>query len=233
MRSPACLLVTIHGVEPATFEDVAGLRNWLTDRGVERATLLAIPAPRLHPIESAPSGLVDWLRLRRRHGDAVAQHGLRHWSSGRRQGSLGEPRELRTLDPAAARAAVHTGRQILEATGLAPRGFVAPGYAYPSSMRTELRRRYEWWASRAAIHLSHGERIRSSALRPGAMSAWVALGTDLVRLELFSSDYRDSRRLDVLERTLDRVGGAEAISCDELAFRARKPAAMACGIVSA
>ena len=43
------IAVAIHDVEPATFERCALIRDWLADHGVDRVTLLVIPAPHLHP----------------------------------------------------------------------------------------------------------------------------------------------------------------------------------------
>ena len=71
------IAVAIHDVEPATFEKVALVRDWLDDHGIDRATLLVVPAPDLHPLQDRDEGLVDWLAERRRSGDAIAQHGLR------------------------------------------------------------------------------------------------------------------------------------------------------------
>ena len=79
------IAVAIHDVEPATFEKVALVRDWLSDHGIGRATLLVVPAPDLHPLQDRDEGLVDWLAERRAQGDAIAQHGLRDtcaWRTG-------------------------------------------------------------------------------------------------------------------------------------------------------
>jgi hypothetical protein len=44
------IAVAVHGIEPATFERCAVIRDWLADHGVDRATLLVIPARDLHPV---------------------------------------------------------------------------------------------------------------------------------------------------------------------------------------
>src|SRR5258708_34695795 len=41
--------VSLHDIEPATFERSALIRDWLNDHGVDRVTLLVIPARDLHP----------------------------------------------------------------------------------------------------------------------------------------------------------------------------------------
>jgi hypothetical protein len=59
----ARLAVGLHGIEPATFEHCALIREWLADLGVQRVTL-CVGADRT-------PGLDAWLQDRRRHGDAV------------------------------------------------------------------------------------------------------------------------------------------------------------------
>ena len=48
--SGGVLAVALHDVEPATFERAALIRDWLDDLGVDRVTLLVIPARDLHPL---------------------------------------------------------------------------------------------------------------------------------------------------------------------------------------
>ena len=49
MTRAGSIAVALHDVEPATFERCALIRDWLDDHGIERVTLLVIPAPDLHP----------------------------------------------------------------------------------------------------------------------------------------------------------------------------------------
>ncbi len=70
--------VALHDVEPATFERCALIRDWLSDLGIDRVTLLVIPARDLHPFDRRRPELGDWLIERRGAGDAIAQHGFRH-----------------------------------------------------------------------------------------------------------------------------------------------------------
>jgi hypothetical protein len=44
------IAVALRDVEPATFERSALIRDWLDDHGVDRVTLLVIPARDLHPM---------------------------------------------------------------------------------------------------------------------------------------------------------------------------------------
>src|SRR3954462_1680111 len=85
-RTGGLIAVALHDVEPATFERCALIRDWFRDHGVERVTLLVIPAPDLHPFQDRRPELAQWLVERSRLGDASAQHGLQH-----RQGRHGTP----------------------------------------------------------------------------------------------------------------------------------------------
>ncbi len=55
------IAVSLHDVEPATFERCALIRDWLNDLGVDRVTLLVIPAPDLHPFHDRRPDLAEWL----------------------------------------------------------------------------------------------------------------------------------------------------------------------------
>jgi predicted deacetylase len=72
------IAVSLHDVEPATFERCALIRDWLDDHGVDRVTLLVIPAPDLHPFHDRRPELAEWLDERAHRGDAIAQHGFQH-----------------------------------------------------------------------------------------------------------------------------------------------------------
>ena len=50
------IAVALHGIEPATWERCALIRDWLDDHGVDRVTLLVIPARDLHPRGRALAG---------------------------------------------------------------------------------------------------------------------------------------------------------------------------------
>jgi predicted deacetylase len=78
IRSERTIAVALHGIEPATFDRCAVIRDWLEDHGVGRVTLLVIPARDLHPVGERAPKMVDWLSERRDAGDAIAQHGFQH-----------------------------------------------------------------------------------------------------------------------------------------------------------
>jgi predicted deacetylase len=159
-RPKQSLAVALHGIEPATFERCALIRDWLDDHGVDRVTLLVIPARDLHPVGERSPAMVGWLSERRRRGDAIAQHGFQHVplragssprqllarAHGRRAG------EFLGLDHDETRRAVHAGWRLLKLAGIEPDGFVAPAYAYTSALRQALGPRFRWWAGLLRVH---------------------------------------------------------------------------------
>ncbi len=157
------LAIALHDVEPGTFERCATIRAWLEDRGVDRVTLLVIPARDLHPLGERSPELVDWLAERRRLGDSIAQHGFQHEQL-RRVRRAGWPRRLRApaqtlraaefagLDDEETRRAVEAGWRLMKLAGIEPEGFVAPAYAYTPALRHALRMRFRWWASLWGVH---------------------------------------------------------------------------------
>ncbi|HLH14566.1 MAG TPA: DUF2334 domain-containing protein [Solirubrobacteraceae bacterium] len=186
-RPPRTLAVALHGIEPATFERCALIRDWLEDHGVDRVTLLVIPARDLHPVGERSPEMVAWLRERRGEGDAIAQHGFQHVRAradgsirralarahGRRAG------EFVGLDLDETRRALHAGWRVLKLAGIEPDGFVAPAYAYTAALRRALGLRFRWWADSLRVHrveplLAPGEARAARALGPacGLAPAW-------------------------------------------------------------
>ena len=230
----ATLAVAIHDVEPASFERCALMRDWLDDLGVDRVTLLVIPAPQLHPFPARSPELANWLLDRVDAGDAVAQHGLQHRRT-RRPGALARPfrtwqggtaAEYPGLDPDATIASVETGRNVLTSVGLPPRGFVAPGYAYTPALREHLSRRYDWWATLLSLRgagrtttpaLTLGT---SSALKratsPALIRAGAALSGSVLRLDLHPADFDHTRHVLAVQKVLKRARDRTAVTYDDL-----------------
>ncbi len=154
------IAVALHDVEPATFERCAEIRDWLENRGVDRATLLVIPARDLHPLGERSPELVGWLAERRRAGDSIAQHGFQHvqlrranWAHRLRAPARTQrAAEVAGLDDKETRRAVEAGWRLLKLAGIEPDGFVAPAYAYTPALRRALRTRFRWWASLMGLH---------------------------------------------------------------------------------
>jgi hypothetical protein len=159
MSPERTLAVAVHDIEPATFERAALIRDWLDDLGVDRVTLLVIPARDLHPLSDRRPEVATWLIERASRGDAIAQHGFRHLQSRRarwpphpRYAVARESPEFVGLDLLQTARALDAGRRILKLAGIEPRGFVAPAYAYTPQLRETLRTRFQWWAGAWALH---------------------------------------------------------------------------------
>jgi predicted deacetylase len=181
--SSGTIAVALHDIEPATFERCARIRDWLDDHGVDRVTLLVIPARDLHPLGERSPEMIEWLAERRRRGDAIAQHGFQHQQLRRpdwTQRILGPPRaykrsaEFVGLDCAETRRAVEAGWRVLKLAGVEPDGFVAPAYAYTRALRTTLAARgtlsvgFRWWAGLLRLHRMLTEpSLESASGRPG------------------------------------------------------------------
>jgi predicted deacetylase len=231
----ALLAVSLHDVEPATLPRCRSIREWLTGRGVDRVTLLAVPAPGGRAIRPRSSDLAGWLRGRSREGDAVAQHGFQHvqtrrarpgreWLA-RRQGNGAA--EFVGLGERGTADALDRGRSILWQAGIEPRGFVAPGYAYTPALRRALGSRYAWWAGLLTLHTATGP-LRSMALCLGASTSLKRISSpmlvrglarrsrELMRLDIHPADFDHRRLRQTLERVLDRAGSRRSVTYDEL-----------------
>jgi predicted deacetylase len=217
--APGRLAVALHDVEPATFERCALIRDWLDDHGVDRVTLLVIPARDMHPFDRRSPELADWLSERRDRGDAIAQHGFCHGNSARRGGAG----EFGGLDARDTRQAVAAGRRLLHLAGVEPRGFVAPAYAYTPALHAALARSFDWWAALRTIH----RRARTAPLTATAVSLgrfisplnrWgrTAHGGELLRLDLHPADLESGRNVGALERILRREQCRTAVTYDAL-----------------
>src|SRR5262249_13074787 len=172
---PRELAIAVHDVEPATFERCALIRDWLDDHGVQRGTLLVIPAPDLHPLDDRRPELVPRLAERRERGDAIAQHGLHHVRLGRGSAAhqslwrlRGTRAEFAGLDAAETKAAVAAGRRVMHLAGVEPRGFVAPAYAYTPALRQTLAGMFDWWAGLMSLHRPDGRVTLAPVHPPGA-----------------------------------------------------------------
>jgi predicted deacetylase len=236
--SPAgTLAVAIHDVEPRSFRRTQEIRTWLTDRGVERVTLLVIPASDLHPISDRGPALITWLQRRTVNGDAIAQHGLVHRATFRApwprsvvagfQG--GRAAEFPGLDPVATQRRVEMGLRLLRDAELDPVGFVAPGYAYTRSLRRVLSGpSYQWFADLGGVDTRACGRIRARALCLGSSTplkralspAVIRAGAhgrgDLLRLDVHPADFDLPRHVAALERVLACAERRQSITYDDL-----------------
>jgi hypothetical protein len=130
MNETKTMAVALRDIEPATFEHCALIRDWLTDLGIERVTLLVIPAADHHPFFQRSPALAEWLRERRDAGDGIAQQGfVGHGGRGARE----------------AVEHVRAGRRLMELAGLEPSGYDAPSLAHAFGARRELISSFDWW----------------------------------------------------------------------------------------
>jgi uncharacterized protein len=230
------IAVALHDIEPATFERCARIRDWLDDHGVDRVTLLVIPARDLHPLGERSPEMIEWLAERRRRGDSIAQHGFQHQQL-RRPGLARRvlrptrPRqrsaEFVGLDCTETRRAVEAGWRVLKLAGVEPDGFVAPAYVYTRALRTTLAARgtlsmgFRWWAGLLRLHSARrteprqllapawdlgGEGAMRRALSPSLIRAGGLFQGEHLRLDLHPSDLERPRHMMALERVLSRAG---------------------------
>ena len=199
------IAVALHDVEPATFERCALIRDWLADHGIDRVTLLVIPAADLHPFFQRRPELATWLLDCAARGDAIAQHGFQHRPAD----------EFAGLDAQATRAGLAAGRRVLGLAGVTPRGFVAPGYAYTPALRRELAGAFDWWATALRFVGRRGSALAPTcsplAVRAGALTAG-----RLLRLDLHPADFDRPRHVLTLEAVLRGARDRIAVTYDDL-----------------
>jgi predicted deacetylase len=236
------IAVALHDIEPATFERCALIRDWLNDHGVDRVTLLVIPARDLHPLGERSPEMTRWLIECCGAGDSIAQHGFQHeqlrrgvFSAPALPGARGRrAAEFVGLDDDETRRAIDAGWRLLKLAGIEPDGFVAPAYAYTRALRQLLPRRFRWWAG--LLRLYRPPAATSSA-RPPLAPAWsmgaegllrgafspclIRAGSMLcgrtMRLDLHPAYLQHPRQMMALEWVLSRAGGRrQAVTYDEL-----------------
>lgn len=231
------LAVAVHDVEPRSFARSREIRSWLARRGLDRVTLLVIPAADLHPIGTRAPELAMWLRSQVAGGDVVAQHGLVHRVSGTPpwprstlaawQG--GAAAEFPGLSREDAARRVDTGLRLLREIELDPRGFVAPGYAYTRALRGILAETHEWFADLRAVRRGDGD-VRAPALclgsstlikrtlSPPLIRIAARASGEIMRVDVHPADFDQSTHLATLARVLDRARaeGRVPVTYDEL-----------------
>lgn len=242
-RPRRTIAVALHDIEPATFERCALIRDWLDDHGVDRVTLLVIPARDLHPLGERSPDMTSWLSERRRAGDSIAQHGFQHERARRAavtpltllRAPTRRAGEFVGLGVEETQRAVSAGWRVLKLAGVEPDGFVAPAYAYTPALRSVLPGRFRWWAGLLGVHRpapdSAGDcgRLLAPAwgmgttgrlqrtLSPALIRAGGVLSGDTLRLDLRPADLQHPRHMIALEWVLNRAARRrDAITYDEL-----------------
>jgi predicted deacetylase len=227
----------IHDVQPRSFNRCLQIRDWLSERGVERVTLLVIPAPGRHSFARRSAALHDWVHHQVMEGDVVAQHGLLHDRGAHRCGLArealahfqgGAAAEFVGLASDDARERVHAGRVILLEAGFNPRGFVAPGYAYTPALREYLAHEFDWYADLMRVFPRGTEPQPAPAyclgtrgivrrpLSPLAARALASLSRTTLRIDIHPEDFDHRSHKRALAGVVDRTDGLPTIVYDEL-----------------
>jgi predicted deacetylase len=221
------IAVALHDIEPATFERCALIRDWLADHGIERITLLVIPARDLHPLHQRRPDMAAWLQECAQRGDVIAQHGFQHT----RARSCAQPRqamrrlrragdaEFIGLDDDETRRAVDAGRRVLKLAGIDARGFIAPSYAYTPALRATLAERFDWWAgllrmNRRGAHARLAPPV--SLVSPTLVRAGSLLAGRTLRIDVHPADLASARHMLALESVLRRASDRAPITYDEI-----------------
>ena len=231
----SAVAVAVHDVAQGSFARVVQIRQWLAEHGIDRVTLLVIPAAHQRPLGMhAPLAL--WLRNRVAHGDAVAQHGFAHrvvasphWPRKLlAQWQAGEAAEFPGLGGEQAARRVASGRRLLGDLDLDPHGFVAPGYAYTPVLRELLARTFEWFADLRCIRVRDEGEIRARALCLGGSTAFKRLLSpplvralsvvpgEVMRIDVHPVDFDHQGLVATLEWLLERAARRQAVTYDEL-----------------
>jgi predicted deacetylase len=232
--------VALHDVQPRSFNRCLQIRDWLASRGVERVTLLVIPAPGRHSFARRSPALHDWVHHQVMEGDVVAQHGLLHDRGVRRCGLArealarfqgGQAAEFVGLAADDTRERVRAGRVILLEAGFSPHGFVAPGYAYTPALREHLASEFDWYADLIRV-FPRGSRpqpapayclgttgIIRRPLSPLAARAFASLARTTVRIDIHPEDFDHRSHRRALDHVLARTEELPSVVYDELVVR--------------
>jgi hypothetical protein len=228
MPPERALAVALHDIEPATFERAALIRDWLDDLGVDRVTLLVIPARDMHPLSDRRPEVATWLLERVDRGDAIAQHGFHHvqarqprWPPHPRSAVARESPEFVGLSPLQTARALDAGRRILKLAGLEPRGFVAPAYAYTPQLRESLRTRFQWWAGAWGLHPTRAGASRHLCGPPVALAAAGPLRRALSPSLLRLAGRFAGRTLRIDLHPLDLASASHMLALEGVIRRAR------------
>ena len=123
------------------------------------------------------------------------------------------------MDADATQASIDAGRRMLTLAGFAPRGFVAPGYAYTPALRRRLADDFDWWATllrlvgREGASLAPALSLSRSAL--GVRAGALASGR-LLRLDLHPADFDRPRLVLALESVLAGASRRTPVTYDDL-----------------
>ena len=197
------IAVALHDVEPATFERCARIGDRLDDHGVEKVTLLVIPAGDLHPLDDRCPELAHGCpRAGARGRDA--QHGFHHRAAAGGVAAARDACRVRGPRRGRTRARVAAGRGVLHLAGIQPRGFVAPAYAYTAGLGDPLAPSFDWWARLGELPSRRRQRDARPGLpqRAGHAGPPRSAPGPLLRLDLHPADPDHPRHVRAIERLL-------------------------------
>jgi predicted deacetylase len=224
--APRALTVELHDVTPAHETEVRAMHEVLADLGIDRVTLLVVPAFRDEAggswdLRDHPS-FAEWLRRRQGEGSDIVQHGLTHRAVEAPPGLQGRLvhewfargcEEFAWLSHDEARERLRAGRWILDACGLRADGFVAPAWLQSDGTRLALDELcFRWTASFGHVRPLFGDRtpVPSPALTfaaPNPLADYgkrlmmrgteaLALPAPLLRVALHPEDLHGARPFD-------------------------------------
>jgi len=228
---PRRLIVSIHDVSPASFDECRRAAAALRERGVARFALFVVPDFHgRHPLHDA-TDLVSWLQGEQSLGAEIVLHGLRHrveTPAARSAGSwflrnlyTARECEFEGLDRAAFAEKIEAGLHALRQAGFHPKGFVAPAWIMPRSAPDWLGNAgFAYTETLTEIELISPRRtIRSpclvyssrSALRLATSHLWnnllhaASTRAPVLRLALHPADLRSGSARAALLRHLERA----------------------------
>lgn len=187
------LILSIHDVSPATFEETDWWVTHLEQLGI-RATLLVIPGPWRGHSMSVGDPLARPLRRWEERGHEISLHGWEHVQQGRGR-LLGQvlargAGEFANLDGSSAGTRLAVGMELLAANDLTVTGFTPPGWLISSEARDSVARAgIGYFTTHRAIHDLGRARVLNVPVvchRPGSRLS--LLGTKVMR-----NGYRLSR----------------------------------------
>jgi hypothetical protein len=220
---------------PATFERSALIRDWLYDLGVEKVTLLVIPAPELHPFFQRSPELAAWLldRPRRRRRDRHARAPAPAYAAaasarragarlpGRRSDRVPRPRRGRDGRLPGRRAPRARHRRRARRAGSSP-----PATPTPGALREHLADRFDWWGTLLGVQAALGARTRrcASAPRPRSsarpspalLRAAAALSGGCCGSTCHPADFEHPSHVHAVEAVLRRAHKRTAVTYDDL-----------------
>lgn len=209
------MIVSVHDVAPATRSIAERILSELTRHGVRVCSLLVVPDYHHQGASMQDRQFVHWLRELEAHGHEIVVHGFFHERPPANRESLldkfvtrfytqGEG-EFYDLGYNEALRRITAAREEFRASGLKPRGFVAPawllspeaeraardaGVEYTTRLRTIVDLRSgDTFAARSMVYSVRNSWRRATSLACNATLARALKNRPLLRLSIHPADY--------------------------------------------